>query len=134
MIIDSHVHIFSFPSFRDLSNHIRTLEDAIAFRTRYPDLYRCNVTEQPVDNTDELLEDMDKNRVDLSLVQGRAGYVSNDLVASAASRHPGRMIALARVGHDQQAAGYHDDPGAVREAAPAEFERALTTLGMKGIG
>jgi len=134
MVIDSHVHIFSFPSFRDLSNHIRTMEDAIAFRTRYPDLYRCNLTEEPVDNTDELLEDMDKHRIDFALVQARAGYVSNDMVATAASRHPKRMVALARVGHDQQSAGYHDDPGPVREAAPTEFERALTTLGMKGIG
>jgi len=44
------------------------------------------------------------------------------------------MVALARVGHDQQSAGYDDDPGPVREAAPEELERALTTLGMKGIG
>jgi uncharacterized protein len=134
MIIDSHVHIFSFPSFRDLSNHIRTMEDAIAFRTRFPDLYRCNLTEEPVDNTDELLEDMDKNGVDFALVQARAGYVSNDMVASAAGRHPQRMLALARVGHDQQSAGYHEDPGPAREAAPAELERALTRLGMKGVG
>src|SRR5262249_31976313 len=134
MIIDSHVHIFSFPSFRDLSNHIRTMEDAIAFRTRYPDLYRCNLTEAPIDNTDELLDDMDRNGIDFALVQARAGHVSNDMVASAASRHPRRMVALARVGHDQQSGGYHDDPGPVREAAPAQLERALTTLGMKGIG
>lgn len=51
MIIDTHIHIYSFPSFRDLSKHIRTMEDAIAFRTRYPDLYQCNNTEPPVDNT-----------------------------------------------------------------------------------
>jgi len=56
------------------------------------------------------------------------------MVAKAANRHPKRMVALARVGHDQQSAGYQDDPTLVREAAPAEFERALTTLGMKGIG
>ena len=55
MIIDSHVHIYSYPSFRDLSKHIRTMEDAIAFRTRYPDLYKCNLTEQPIDSTDDLV-------------------------------------------------------------------------------
>jgi hypothetical protein len=134
MIIDTHVHIYSFPSFRDLSNHIRTMEDAIAFRTRYPELYKCNLTEEPTDNTNELLADMDRHGVDLAIVQARAGFVSNDLVAEAAKRFPDRMVPLARVGHDQQSAGYHDDPGAVREAAPAEFERALSTLGMKGIG
>lgn len=134
MIIDTHIHIYSYPSFRDLSKHIRTMEDAIAFRTRYPDLYKCNLTEEPVDNTDQLIADMDKNGIDFALVQARAGYVSNDLVATAAKRHPTRMVALARVGHDQEAAGYHKDPGPTREAAPAELERALTTLGMKGVG
>lgn len=134
MIIDTHIHIYSYPSFRDLSKHIRTMEDAIAFRTRYPDLYKCNLTEEPIDNTDQLIADMDKNGIDFALVQARAGYVSNDLVAAAAKRHPKRMVALARVGHEQEAAGYHEDPGPTREAAPAELERALTTLGMKGVG
>src|SRR5215813_7030568 len=134
MIIDSHVHIFSFPSFRDLSKQIRTMEDAIAFRTRYPDLYKCNLTEQPIDSTDDLVADMNKNGVDFALVQARAGYVSNDLVAEAAKRHPDRMVALARVGHDQEAAGYHEDPGPTREKAPGELERALGTPGMRGIG
>ena len=134
MIIDTHIHVYSFPSFRDLSRHIRTMEDAIAFRTRHPDLYQCNNTEEPVDNTDDLIADMDRNGVDFALVQARAGYVSNDLVAAAARRHPGCMVALARAGHDQEAAGYHEDPGPTREAAPAELDRALGTLGMKGIG
>jgi predicted TIM-barrel fold metal-dependent hydrolase len=134
MIIDTHVHVYSFPSFRDLSNHIRTMEDAIAFRTRYPELYKCNLTEAPMDNTDDLIADMDKHGVDLAVVQARAGFVSNDLVAQAARRYPHRLVPLARVGHDQQSAGYLDDPGPVREQAPAEFERCMTTLGMKGIG
>lgn len=134
MIIDTHVHIFSYPSFRDLSKYIRTMEDAIAFRTRYPDLYNCNLTETPIDSTDELVADMDKNGVDFALVQARAGHISNDLVAQAAKRHPSRMVALARVGHDQEAAGYDEDPGPTREKAPAELERAISTLGMQGVG
>jgi hypothetical protein len=66
MIIDTHVHIFSFLSFRDLSQYIRFMEDAIAFRTRYPGLYMCNLTEPPVDCTDDLIADMDKNGVDFA--------------------------------------------------------------------
>jgi hypothetical protein len=81
-----------------------------------------------------LIEDMDKNGVDIALVKARAGYVSNDMVARAASHHPGCMIPLARVGHDQQSAGYLDDPAPVREAAPAEFERCLSTLGIVRAG
>src|SRR5262249_51298542 len=134
MIIDTHVHIFSYPSFRDLSKHIRTMEDAIAFRTRYPDLYACNLTEEAIDSTDDLVADMDKNGIDFSLVQARAGYVTNDMVAEAAKRHPKRMVALARVGHDQEAAGYDEDPSEAREKAPEELERALTKLGMHGVG
>ncbi len=134
MIIDTHVHVCSFPSFRDLSRHIRTTEDLIAFRTRYPDLYNCSLTEQPVDNSDALVADMDKNGVALALVQARPGFVANDLVADAANRHPDRLLALARVGHDQEAAGYHEDPSAFREQAPEEIERCLTKLKMKGVG
>ena len=94
MIIDTHVHVCSFPSFADLSKPIRTTEDLIAFRTRYPDLYNCSLTEGPVDNSDALVADMDKNGVSLALVQARPGFVSNDLVAAAAKRHPqaGRAV------------------------------------------
>jgi predicted TIM-barrel fold metal-dependent hydrolase len=77
---------------------------------------------------------MDKNGVALALVQARPGFVSNDLVAAAARRHPDRLLALARVGHDQEAAGYHEDPGASREQAPEEIERCLNKLEMKGVG
>src|SRR5215217_5262545 len=115
MIIDTHVHVCSFPSFGDLSQHIKTTEDLITFRTRYPDLYNCSLTEDPVDNSDALVSDMDKNGVSLALVQARPGYVSNDLVA-------------------QAAAGYHEDPAETRDWAPVEIERCLTDLGMKGVG
>jgi predicted TIM-barrel fold metal-dependent hydrolase len=134
MIIDTHTHIWSFPSFQDLSPYIKTTEDLIAFRTRYPELYNCSLTEEPVDNTDALIADMDRHEVAFTLVQARPGYVSNDQVAEAARRHPLRLAALARVGHDQEAAGYHDDPGPTREWAPGEIERCLTILGMKGVG
>lgn len=134
MIIDTHIHTCSFPSYRDLSKHIRTTEDLIAFRTRYPDLYKCSLTEEPVDNSDHLVADMDKHGVALGLVQARPGYVSNDLVAEGAARHPGRLLALARVGHDQEAAGYHKDPSATRDELVQEVERCLTKLKMVGIG
>jgi hypothetical protein len=71
MIIDTHTHVWSFPSYRDLSQHIKTTEDLIAFRTRYPDLYKCSLTEPPIDNSDELIADMDRNGVALTLVQAR---------------------------------------------------------------
>lgn len=134
MIIDTHTHVWSFPSYRDLSDKIRTTEDLIAFRTRYPDLYNCSLTEAPEDNSDALVHDMDKNGVALTLIQARPGYVTNDQVALSAERHPSRLIALARIGHDQEAAGYHEDTGPTREWVPGEIERCLTTLKMRGVG
>ncbi len=134
MIIDTHIHVCTFPSFRDLSNHIRTTEDLIAFRTRYPELYGRSLIEEPIDNSDDLVEAMDRHNVNIGLVQARPGYVSNDLVAQAAKRHPGRLLALARVGHDQEAAGYHEDPSEARAQAPIEIERCLTELDMVGVG
>ena len=134
MIIDTHVHVCSFPSFGDLSQQIRTTEDLIAFRTRFPDLYQKSLTEEPIDNTDALIADMDRYGVALALVQARPGDVSNDLVAESVKRYPNRLLALARVGHDQEAAGYLDDPSKFREEVPAEIERCLTKLNMKGVG
>ena len=134
MIIDTHTHVWSFPSYSDLSPYVKTAADLIALRTRYPDLYNCSLTEPPIDNSDDLIADMDKNGVGFALVQARPGYVSNDQVAESVARHPSRLAGLARVGHDQEAAGYHDDPGPTREWAPEEIERCLTTLKMKGVG
>ena len=134
MLINSHIHVYSYPSFQDLSQQIRTMEDAIAFRTRYPEIYNRHAIEEPVDNTDALIGDLNKNNVDFAIVQARPGHVTNDLVAEAVKRHPHRMVALARVGHDQEAYGYLEDPGPAREQAPAELDRALSELGMKGIG
>ena len=134
MIIDAHVHVLSFPSFRDLSDKIRTTEDVISFRTRYPELYRANLTESPIDNSDDLIAAMDKHGVAKALVQARPGYTTNRQVAEAAARHPGRLAGLLRIGHDQEAAGYVDDPAPVREKAPEEIAFCIEKLGMKGVG
>ena len=90
MIIDTHVHICGYPSLSNLGDKIRTTEDLIAFRTRYPELYKKHLTEKPIDNSDALIADMDKNNVALALFQARPGAVSNDLVAEVANRHPDR--------------------------------------------
>src|SRR3712207_4277201 len=99
MIVDTHVHLLSFHSFADLSDQIKTTEDLVAFRTRYPALYEARVTEQPVDNAEVLLGEMDKYGVSKALVQAVPGYVSNAQVAEAARRHPDRLIPLMRLGH-----------------------------------
>lgn len=134
MIIDTHVHILSYPSLKNLSDKIKTTEDLIAFRTRYPDLYNSTLSESPVDNSQYLIADMDKHSVQYALVQARPGSVTNDQVAEAVKKHPGRLFGLLRIGHDQEAAGYVDDPAPVREAAPEEIRHCIEDLHMIGMG
>jgi uncharacterized protein len=135
MIIDTHIHVWSFPVLEDLGDKIRTAEDLMLFRTRYPDLYQRTLTEEPVDNSDVLVAEMDRHGIDRALVQARPGAVTNDQVAQSVRRHPDRLFGLMRIGHDQEAAAeYLEDPTAVREAAPAHIEHCATALGMKGMG
>jgi predicted TIM-barrel fold metal-dependent hydrolase len=134
MIIDSHVHILSYPSLEDLSDKIKTTEDLISFRTRHPDLYNATLTEKPVDNSQHLISDMDRHGVAFALVQARPGSVTNEQVAEAVKKHPNRLFGLLRIGHDQEAAGYFDDPTPIREKAPEEIEFCIEKLHMKGMG
>lgn len=134
MIIDTHVHILSYPSLEDLSEKIRTTEDLISFRTRYPDLYNATLSESPVDNSQYLISDMDRHGVSYALVQARPGSVTNQQVANVVKKHPYRLFGLFRIGHDQEAAGYLDDPTPVRENAPEEIQFCIERLHMKGMG
>ncbi len=135
MIIDSHVHVWSYPVLEDLGEKIRTTEDLISFRTRYPELYQRTLMETPVDNSDILIEQMDAHGVDKAIVQARPGRVTNEQVAQSVRRHPGRLYGLFRIGHDQTAAyDFVEDPTTVRDAAPAEIDYCIQQLGMKGMG
>ncbi len=135
MIIDSHVHIWSYPVLADLDDKIRTTEDLVSFRARYPDLYDRTLTEDPVDNSDMLVAHMDEAGIDRALIQARPGAVTNDQVAESVRRHPDRLYGLMRIGHDQEAAyEYLEDPSPVRDGAAAEVAHCIGDLGMKGLG
>ncbi len=135
MIIDSHVHVWSYPALFDLEDKIRTTEDLITFRTKYPDLYDRTLHEDPVDNSDQLIAHMDEQGIDKALVQARPGAVTNDQVAESVRRHPDRLYGLMRIGHDQEAAyDYLADPAPVRFGAPDEVAHFIEDLGMKGLG
>jgi predicted TIM-barrel fold metal-dependent hydrolase len=135
MIIDTHVHLYGFPSLAALEKKIARMEDAIGFRTRYPELYAATLTDEPVDITDGLIADMDRHGIDYAVVQARAGNVTNDQVAAAVKRHPKRLVGLLRMGHDQEANHeYLEDPTPVRERAPDHIAYCIEQLGMRGIG
>ena len=135
MIIDSHVHIWSFPVLADVGDKIRTTQDLVAFRTRYPDLYDRTLTEEPVDNSDMLVAHMDEAGIDKALIQARPGSVTNENVAESVRRHPDRLWGLMRIGHDQEAAyEYLEDTTPVRDGAGDAVSHAIEDLGMKGLG
>lgn len=135
MIIDTHIHVWSYPALRDARDYIRTTEDLVSFRTRHPDLYDRTLTEDPFDNSDALIADMDEFGIDRALVQARPGLVTNDQVAQSVRRHPDRLYGLMRIGHDQEAAyEYLEDPAPVRFDAPRQVAYCMEELGMKGVG
>ncbi len=135
MIIDTHIHVWSYPVLQEHGSKIRSTEDLMAFRTNYPELYDRTLHEEPIDNSDTLIEQMDENGIDYGLVQARPGSVTNDQVAQSVRRHPDRLFGLFRIGHDQEAAhDYLDDPGPVRDAAPDHIDYCVQELGMVGMG
>lgn len=134
MMIDMHTHPFGAPSHRDLSDKIRTVADLVGFRRKYPDLYNARLTEEFVDFSDELVGDMDRHGVRKALIQPTGGRGTNDLVADAVGKHPGRLVGLFRIGHDQEAAGYVEDPEPIRRAAPEQIAYCVEKLGLKGMG
>lgn len=134
MLIDTHVHIMSFPSLENLEDKIVSIEDLTTFRTRYPSLFAAIRTESPVDNSDHLIRAMDKNKVTCALVQTRPGAIDNRQIADAVKKHTGKLFGLFRIGHNQHLDGYLDDPSPLREKALEEITVCVEKLGMKGMG
>jgi predicted TIM-barrel fold metal-dependent hydrolase len=135
MIIDTHIHVWSYPALADARDHIKSTKDLVSFRSRCPDLYDRTLTEHPIDNSDQLIADMDEFGIDKAFVQARPGSVTNDQVALSVERHPDRLYGLMRIGHDQEAAyEYMEDPAPVRDSAADEVAHCIEDLGMIGLG
>jgi predicted TIM-barrel fold metal-dependent hydrolase len=135
MIIDAHTHVMSSASMQDLGDKIRTSEDLIAFRTRYPELFAVAATEPPLDNSDDLLSDMDRYGVGYAMVMAKPGPIGHEDVAGVVAKHPDRLFGLFSFAKDQQLTGaYLDDPAPIREEAAGEIDHLVTDLGFKGMG
>lgn len=134
MIIDAHVHFGSFPSLRNLGEVLCSAEDVVAFRTRHPDLYRAVLDEEPVDNSDDLLNALDRHGISAAVIQARPGRVPNDLIASATAEHPDRFVGLVRIGHERLVEGYDSEVTSAATRASEEIARGIEQLGMRGVG
>ena len=64
MIIDTHVHVWTYPALANARDYIKSTKDLVSFRSRCPDLYDRTLTEQPIDNSDQLISDMDEFGID----------------------------------------------------------------------
>jgi predicted TIM-barrel fold metal-dependent hydrolase len=117
-------------------DHLRTIKDIIAFRTRFPDVHKRMWQEKPIENSDELIVDMDNHGIDISVVQVfRTPHQSNDDVVAAVKKHPGRIVGLGRFeckeGVDVQS---WNDPEIARKLAPDLVHHFIEELGMVGLG
>lgn len=135
MIIDSHVHVGTFPSVESAGPLLSTVPDVVAFRTRHRELYERSAHEEPLDNGETLIGDLDKYGIAKAIVQSRPG-ISNDFVARIAARHPNRLIPLSvptpwpTPTDDPRQAHNMMSP---KEVA-IELERCISELGMVGVG
>ncbi|WP_163156546.1 amidohydrolase family protein [Bradyrhizobium uaiense] len=135
MIIDSHVHVGTFPSIESAGQFLSTVPDVVAFRTRHRALYERFVHEEAADNGETLIADMNKFGIDRAIVQGRPG-ITNDFVARIAARYPDRLIPIAVPTPWPTPV---DDPRDEEKmmspkAVAGELERCISDLGMIGAG
>ena len=99
MIIDTHIHLVGATrALSDIGDKIKRVEDGISFVSRYPDLWRARLTDEPIDISSNLLEDMDHHNIDRALVQLTPGRGDNDMLAEMVKQHPDRFHALINTG------------------------------------
>ena len=132
MRVDSHVHIFSFPSLENLETKIRSVEDLITFRTRWPELAGATVNECPVDNTAGLFATLGRHSFDHAIVQARPGRITNDDVAGIVDAAGGSLTGL--VTFEDGLIRYNKDGEGFRAWAVDELRRGIEQLGLKGMG
>ena len=117
MIVDSHVHIFS-------PEMIARRDELAAVDATLSEMYSDPAARMAT--ADDLVASMDEDGVDVSVAMG-IGWTdpdlvreSNNYIAEAASRHPGRIVGFGSV-------------NPVHEGAAEEIDRCAA-MGLRGIG
>lgn len=143
--IDTHLHpVGACPALGNLADKIKTMEDVIRLNSRYPDIYKARLTEEPVDISDALIETMDRHGITHAIIQQTVGRASNELVAETVKKHPDRFFGLMWVGrNDRQSQPADRRPGnfpseeelaANRSRGAEDVVRGVEELGLIGVG
>ena len=139
-LIDEHVHLIGCsPSVKDISDKIKTREDTISFNSRFPELYRARLTEEPIDTVDDYIKAMDRHGITHAIIQQDVGKGTNDMVAEAVKKHPDRFFGLIGFfGWDQPRDRRPHIPtekelAATRARAVKEVVRGVEELGLIGV-
>ena len=133
MIIDLHTHPFGNPAFNP-GNAIQSRRDVVTLRRRRPEVFKSryvNVQEL----TDLLVEDMTVGGIDKAFIQ--PGFAEDpELVALAVKKHPGHLVGLFNVGHED--AQHPAESNILQKIdwskAGEEIDHYINDLGLVGCG
>ncbi len=136
-MIDTHTHLGGFPSVDAIKDDLGTRTGVAGWRSKHPDVYAAVASEKPVDNSADLLAAMDRNGVEVSIVQPTVGVPNEDVAAWAAPHD--RLVPLAWVAQMSWDGRYNEDPSdevarQISENAALVAQRAITEQGFAGIG
>ncbi len=141
-IVDVHAHVGAPAGFAAMAPTINSPADWAAFRSKEPELFAKLMSGDQIDNSDALIETMDKNGVTHALIQvAPHRNARNKLVADAARRHRGRLFPLYRPEFAVTAAASgtldNKDPAVLSRNArriAEDIESLFPELGMIGVG
>ena len=143
MIIDTHIHLVgATPALSNIGDKIKKVVDGVSFVSRYPDIWRSRLTEDPIDITDELFKDMDHHGIDKALVQLTPGRGNNDMLAETVNQHSNRFFGLINTRGLERGAPGGTSPGDIpteeqmataRASAAEEIQRCVEAYNMVGL-
>jgi len=136
--IDTHCHpVGATPMGEDLGDVVKTVSDKVSLRTKYPNLYVDRITQDPIDISDALIRDMDRNGISHTLIQTDYGRATNDMVADTVKKYPDRLKGLVSMHRWTDLAVHLPNEAELpsyRARAISEIVRGVEELGFIGVG
>ena len=137
-LIETHCHpVGATPMSENLGGIVKTLADKISLRSKHPNLYVDRMTQEPIDISDALIRDMDKNEVSHAIIQTDYGRCTNDMTAETVRKYPDRLFGLISMHRWTDLAVHRPTPEELpqyRARAVAEIVRGVEELGLIGVG